>query len=123
MMALPASRRRFQFLRVDVRVGGEESKIHLVELFGAHTLDEVNFVAHGFELAKGFVIVEQSDVDCGKIAIAQHLGDFFALERARAHDGGAVRIRARGRMRADAAIFVGPFMKSAKPPCKSEGAG
>ena len=81
-------------------IGGEESEIHMLELLGAHALDEADLVAHGFELAQRLVVVEQAHVHRGKIALVEHFGNFFALERGGADDGGTVKIaRASGGMR------------------------
>ncbi len=80
-------------------VGSEEGEIDFVELLRAHALDERNFVAHGLQLAQRFVVIEQLDVDRGKIAVAQHLGNLFPLQRTRAHDGQAVEIACPHRIR------------------------
>ena len=76
-------------------IGGEESEIDVLELLGADALDEADFVAHGLELPERFVVVEQTNVGRGKVALVQHLGNFFALERACADDGRTVEICAR----------------------------
>src|ERR1700722_383496 len=39
-------------------IGGEESKCHALELLGADALDEIHFVAHRFEAAERFVVIE-----------------------------------------------------------------
>ena len=75
-----------------MRVGGEESEVHALELLRANALDEVHLVAHRFQLAERLVIIEQPDIDCGKISLAQHFGNFFAFERGRAHDGHAIKV-------------------------------
>src|SRR6202041_1357435 len=85
-------------------IGREESKIHFLKLFRANALDKAHFVANGFKLAEGFVVIEQAHVDGGEIPFAQNFGNLFSLERRRAHNGDAINIRAtqisgRGRLR------------------------
>ena len=79
----------FPILPRALRVGREESEIDVGKLLGADALDEVDFVARRFELADRFVVIEQANVDRGKIALIQHLGNFLAFQRSRAHDGHA----------------------------------
>jgi hypothetical protein len=76
-------------------VGGEKSEIDVSELFGSHTLDEVNLIACSLKLADRFVIVEQANVDGGEVALADHFGHFFPFQRRRAYDSGAKKLAAR----------------------------
>ena len=96
MMALPASRASFQFLRVLSSSEAKKAEVDVLELFGTDALDETDLVAHGFELAEGFVVIEQANIGGGKVALVEHLGNFFSLEGGGADDGGAVEISAGG---------------------------
>ena len=88
--ALPVLARAF-------RIGGKESEIHFVELLGAYALDEVDLVAGGLQLADGLVVIEKANVQGGKVALVEHLGNFLAFERGRTYDGRAVKLSAGGR--------------------------
>ena len=79
-----------------LRVGREEGKVHVSKPFSSHALDEVDFVARRFELADRLVIIEQANVHGRKVALVQHLGDFFPFKRGSAHDSGAEMLPARG---------------------------
>ena len=86
--------RGFPVVARRARVGSEEGEVHALELLRANALDKVHLVADRFQSAERFVIVEQADIDGGKIAFAQNFGDFFSLERGRADDRHAVKVRA-----------------------------
>src|ERR1700722_9236713 len=89
----------FPVLARAVAVGREESEVHVFELLGTDALDETDFVAHGFELAQGFVVIEQTNIHGREVALVQHFRDFLAFERGGAHNRGAIEISARyGRM-------------------------
>ena len=60
------------------RVRGEEREIQVLELLVAHALDERYLVAHGFQLSKSLVVVQQLHVDRRKVAIVEDLGDFLS---------------------------------------------
>jgi hypothetical protein len=60
-------------------------------------LDEVDLVPGGFELADGFIIIKQAHVDSGKVALIQHLGNFFPFKGAGTHDGNPKELSARRR--------------------------
>src|ERR1700722_7092902 len=85
----------FPALARGLLVRGEESEIDVIELLRAHALDERDLVAHGLELAKRFVVIEQANIDGGKIALVQHLGDFLALERGGADNRDPVKTATR----------------------------
>ncbi len=72
-------------------VGGEERKVHVLEQFGADALNESDFVAHRLQLAEGFVVIEQTDVNRWKVAVVQHFGNFFATQRCGAHNRSPVK--------------------------------
>ncbi len=74
----------------------KKSKVHVLKLLGAHSLDKTDLVAHGLELAEGLVVIEQANIGGREVALVQHLGDLLALERSGAHDRGAVKISASG---------------------------
>ncbi len=76
------------------RVGSEEGEVHALELFRADTLDKAHLVANRFQLAERLVVIEQADIDGGKIPFAQDFSNLFALERCRAHNRHAIKIRA-----------------------------
>jgi hypothetical protein len=78
--------RTFPVLARAFRIGGKESEIDVFKLLGPHALNKADFVAHGFELAQRFVVIEQAHVHCRKVARVEHLGNFFALERGGADD-------------------------------------
>jgi len=79
------------------RIGGKEGKIHFGELLSPHTLDEVDFVARGFQLSDGLVVIKKAYIQGRKIAFAEHLGNFLALERGRTYDGRPIKLPAGGR--------------------------
>ena len=54
-------------------IGGEEREVDVLELLGAHALDEADLVAHGLELTERLVIIEQTNIDGGKVALVQQL--------------------------------------------------
>src|SRR5258708_33241523 len=81
----------FPVLARTLRGGGKEGEIHVGKLLGAHALDEIDLVARRFQLAYRLIIVEQPDVHSGTMSLAEHFGDFRALERGRTHDGSAVK--------------------------------
>ena len=45
------------------------------------------------------IVIEQANINGGKIALVQHLGDFLALERGCTYDRGAVEFTASGGVR------------------------
>ena len=95
-MALPGVARDFPALARRSVVGCEEGEIQVIELLVPHPLDERDFIAHGFQLAQGLVIVEQFHIDRGKVPVVQDLGHFLAAQRGRAHHGDAIRFGAHG---------------------------
>src|SRR5882724_3724697 len=78
-----------------VLVAGEKREIHFLELVAADTLNEGNFFAYGLKLSQGFIVIQQFDVSSRKLALAEHVGDFFALKSAPAHQGHAIEAGAR----------------------------
>jgi len=74
-----------------VLVAGEEREVDLLELVAANALDERDLFADGFQLAEGFVVVEKLDVGGWKLALAEHVGDFLALERTASDQGDSVK--------------------------------
>ena len=66
----------------------------MIELFAANVLNKGNLVLHRFQLPQRFIVIEQLDIQAGEVTVIQHLGYFFAFERARAHYCKTVKVAA-----------------------------
>src|SRR5215471_8458604 len=66
---------------------GEKGEIHVFQLVWSHRLHEGNLILDLLELAKGLVVVKQTNVRSREISLFQHFLELFALERSRAHNG------------------------------------
>jgi len=66
-MVSPKSRAAFQLLRVGARVGSKESEVHALKLLRADALDKIHLVANRLQLTERFIVIEQADVNGGKI--------------------------------------------------------
>src|SRR5208283_4622152 len=86
--------RRLPVIARRALVGGEEGEVHALELFRADALNKAHLVAGRFQLPQRLVVIEQPDIDRGKIPFMQDVGNLFSLKRRRAHDGHAIKIRA-----------------------------
>src|SRR5450759_929585 len=65
----------------------EEGEVHVLQVLRKDTLDEGGFFAHCIELAERLVVIEQTGVLRRKIAIAEDILQFPALQGAGAHNG------------------------------------
>ena len=86
--------RRLPVIARRARIGSEEGEVHALELLRADALDEIHLLAHRLQLAERLVVIQQADIDGRKITFAQNFGNLFALERRRAHDRHAIKVRA-----------------------------
>src|ERR1019366_10733440 len=88
------------------RVGSEEGEVDALELFRTDALDKVHLAAKRFQPGERFVVIEQADVNGGKISFAQDFGNLFSFERGRADDGHAIKVGA-----AEIGLRAGEFGK------------
>src|SRR5439155_5350633 len=61
-------------------------------LLGTNALNERYLLAGSFQLAERLIIIKQFDIRRREVAIAQHLGNLFALERRGTHNSNPVQI-------------------------------
>ena len=97
-------------------VGGEEGEVHVLQVLRKHALDEGRLLAHRFELAERLVVIEQTDVLRRKIAVAEDVLQFAALQGAGAYDGyakHAASMSSAGQNTSGAVWFI--FIKRAMP--------
>ncbi len=78
-----------------LRIRGKEGEVHMRKLLCAHALNEIDFVACRFQLPDRLVIVKQTHIHRGKVALIEHFSNFFPFKRGRAHDGRAIELSTR----------------------------
>ena len=92
MMSLPVLRAIGQVLRVNASSAGEEGEVHVVQVLRQDALNEGRLLAHRFELAERFVVIEQANILRRKVTVAEDVFQLAALEGAGAYDGYAKQV-------------------------------
>ena len=92
MISEPESRTLAQTLAMNDSSAGKEGEIDAFQMLGQNCLDEGRLVVDLIQLAERVFLIQQLDVDGGKVALAQDIADFLALQRGRADQGDGEQI-------------------------------